>query len=443
MPAPPERWSPASPVGLLAALGALTTVGPPAIGMPLARAILTGLFGGPELPRHSPGSSASRRSPHRCSAVRAEWRALLAFLAAVGAAPLSAVAWRAPETLPTERRRNDGTAASFRAMRRLAGDRAYRGYVLVPGFSSGAIQLRGRSRPRDARTPPLARPWRLTGEAAPHRAVNLPLPSGLWGHFCAALRSRSRHRPAPAAVSVREQRVSTCRALPLTSGETAHGRPSAPSDGRHRRAVPPGERNRTTRTMASGTGRAVPADERRQARRQVGGKPCGFGRTACPSGTRQATLPYRQASPHDHHRPSHAKSATPLGQGSHPTDASHRHEAEASPEICRRLDGLPLATELAAAPQRSLTPHQLADRLDDADGRAGPCPPGRHHAPGGARAHDRPEPAGRALAARRPTGGATRLVASRTRRARPFVRNRPEELRGLVAGCRDACAHQV
>ncbi|WP_245606425.1 ATP-binding protein, partial [Streptomyces himastatinicus] len=34
-------------------------------------------------------------------------------------------------------------------------------------------------------------------------------------------------------------------------------------------------------------------------------------------------------------------------------------------EICRRLDGLPLAVELAAARLRLLTPRQIADRLDD------------------------------------------------------------------------------
>ncbi|WP_309055448.1 BTAD domain-containing putative transcriptional regulator [Streptomyces sp.] len=40
-------------------------------------------------------------------------------------------------------------------------------------------------------------------------------------------------------------------------------------------------------------------------------------------------------------------------------------EAAAVAEICRRLDGLPLAIELAAARLRLLTPRQIADRLDD------------------------------------------------------------------------------
>ena len=40
-------------------------------------------------------------------------------------------------------------------------------------------------------------------------------------------------------------------------------------------------------------------------------------------------------------------------------------DAAACAEICRRLDGLPLAIELAAARLRSFTPRQIADRLDD------------------------------------------------------------------------------
>ncbi|MGW2118405.1 ATP-binding protein [Streptomyces zhihengii] len=39
--------------------------------------------------------------------------------------------------------------------------------------------------------------------------------------------------------------------------------------------------------------------------------------------------------------------------------------ASAVAEICRRLDGMPLAIELAAARLRMLTPRQIADRLDD------------------------------------------------------------------------------
>nr|WSW69567.1 winged helix-turn-helix domain-containing protein [Streptomyces sp. NBC_00995] len=39
--------------------------------------------------------------------------------------------------------------------------------------------------------------------------------------------------------------------------------------------------------------------------------------------------------------------------------------ASATAEICRRLDGLPLAIELAAARLRMLTPQQIAERLDD------------------------------------------------------------------------------
>ncbi|MFJ8488540.1 BTAD domain-containing putative transcriptional regulator [Streptomyces sp. NPDC094038] len=50
---------------------------------------------------------------------------------------------------------------------------------------------------------------------------------------------------------------------------------------------------------------------------------------------------------------------TGTGAGAAPGDSA------AVDEICRRLDGLPLAIELAAARLRLLTPRQIADRLDD------------------------------------------------------------------------------
>ncbi|PIM70395.1 AfsR family transcriptional regulator [Streptomyces sp. JV178] len=46
-------------------------------------------------------------------------------------------------------------------------------------------------------------------------------------------------------------------------------------------------------------------------------------------------------------------------------DTVLRADPEAVDEICHRLDGLPLAIELAAARLRLLTPRQIADRLDD------------------------------------------------------------------------------
>jgi predicted ATPase/DNA-binding SARP family transcriptional activator len=62
----------------------------------------------------------------------------------------------------------------------------------------------------------------------------------------------------------------------------------------------------------------------------------------------------------------------PAGSGAAPDDG------DAVAEICARLDGIPLALELAAARARVLTPRQLAERLDD---RFGLLTAGRRDAP--------------------------------------------------------------
>ncbi|MCE0447731.1 AAA family ATPase [Streptomyces tricolor] len=122
-------------------------------------------------------------------------------------------------------------------------------------------------------------------------------------------------------------------------------------------------------------------------------------------------------------------------------------DTEAVAEICRRLDGLPLAIELAAARLRLLTPRQIADRLDDrfrlltSGSRTAPAPPadpargrrlvlgaaGRAGADGPARGvgvRRRLGPRGRRGRVHRPGGGPDRRAGRQVPRGRRPGRHR-------------------
>ncbi|MFE2237422.1 BTAD domain-containing putative transcriptional regulator [Streptomyces sp. NPDC059442] len=73
----------------------------------------------------------------------------------------------------------------------------------------------------------------------------------------------------------------------------------------------------------------------------------------------ETVRPVEPLPPHPAHR-LFAERARAVRPGFDPTE-----DPDAVDEICRRLDGLPLAIELAAARLRLLSPRQIADRLDD------------------------------------------------------------------------------
>ncbi|WP_217546166.1 BTAD domain-containing putative transcriptional regulator [Streptomyces sp. GbtcB6] len=74
----------------------------------------------------------------------------------------------------------------------------------------------------------------------------------------------------------------------------------------------------------------------------------------------ESVRPVEPLAPEQAHRLFEERAATVR-----PGTAAVPSDAAAVDEICRRLDGLPLAIELAAARLRLLTPRQIADRLDD------------------------------------------------------------------------------
>ncbi|MGW1273272.1 BTAD domain-containing putative transcriptional regulator, partial [Streptomyces sp. NPDC002491] len=94
--------------------------------------------------------------------------------------------------------------------------------------------------------------------------------------------------------------------------------------------------------------------------------------TRCPGLTILATsreplgVPGESVRPVEPLLPDHAhRLFTERAAAVRPDAATALRDEAAITEICRRLDGLPLAIELAAARLRLLTPRQIADRLDD------------------------------------------------------------------------------
>ncbi|WP_010044953.1 MULTISPECIES: BTAD domain-containing putative transcriptional regulator [Streptomyces] len=94
--------------------------------------------------------------------------------------------------------------------------------------------------------------------------------------------------------------------------------------------------------------------------------------TRCPGLTILATsreplgVPGELVRPVEPLRPDHARRLfAERAAAVRPDAGAVLRDERAVAEICRRLDGLPLAIELAAARLRLLTPRQIADRLDD------------------------------------------------------------------------------
>lgn len=67
------------------------------------------------------------------------WRGVFVALAVIGALLAAGVAWRLPETLPTERRNAGGLRATARAVRSLSTDRVYLGYALTQGLAFAGL----------------------------------------------------------------------------------------------------------------------------------------------------------------------------------------------------------------------------------------------------------------------------------------------------------------
>lgn len=117
-----------------------------AAGLVVARAVITDHFPGPEAARHFSTLAvitflAPVLAPVLGGAILAvaQWRIVFVLLAVFGALLVIGVLVRVPESLPSERRRRGGVAATLRAMADLLSRRALVGYVLTLALGSAAL----------------------------------------------------------------------------------------------------------------------------------------------------------------------------------------------------------------------------------------------------------------------------------------------------------------
>ncbi len=117
-----------------------------AAGMVLARAVVTDLFHGRDIPRYFTLLSqvlgiAPIAAPVLGGAILSvsTWRATFAALVVIGVLLTASVLAAVPESLPPERRNKDGLGGTFRAMGRLTRDRGLMGYTLVLALISAAL----------------------------------------------------------------------------------------------------------------------------------------------------------------------------------------------------------------------------------------------------------------------------------------------------------------